>query len=72
MVMANVFGPEFNKFVCVYLDDILVFSKDVADHTVHLQCVLEQLRKHQLYAKLEKCKFFQSEVAFLGHIIRAG
>jgi hypothetical protein len=71
-VMADVFGPEFNKFVCVYLDDILVFSKDVAEHTMHLQRVLDQLRKHQLYAKLEKCKFFQPEVSFLGHIIRAG
>ena len=53
----------------VFIDDILVYSKDREDHDTHLQVVLETLRKEQLYAKLSKCEFWLREESFLGHII---
>ena len=56
-------------FVCVYLDDILIFSKDEKQHLEHLRQVLSILRQNTLFAKLGKCKFFQSSVEFLGHVI---
>lgn len=57
-------------FVLVYLDDILIFSKSEAEHRHHLCEVLSLLRKHELYAKLSKCKFFEEEEAvFLGHVV---
>jgi hypothetical protein len=59
------------KFVMVYLDDILIFSKNEAEHAVHLRAVLDILRSAQLTVALGKCKFFQSEVLFLGHIVSA-
>jgi len=56
-------------FVCVYLADILIFSKDEKQHLEHLRQVLSILRQNTLIAKLGKCKFFQSSVEFLGHFI---
>ena len=53
----------------VYLDDILVFSKNKEDHAKHLRLVLDKLREHQLYAKFSKCEFLLKEVGFLGHVI---
>ena len=53
----------------VFIDDILVYSKDWEDHDKHLRVVLETLRKEQLYAKLSKCEFWLREVSFLGHIV---
>ena len=53
----------------MFIDDILVYSKDREDHDTHLLVVLETLRKEQLYAKLSKCEFWLREVSFLGHII---
>ena len=53
----------------VFIDDILVYSKDQEDHDTHLRVVLETLRKEQLYAKLSKCEFWLREVSFLGHIV---
>ena len=53
----------------VFIDDILVYSKDREDHETHLQVVLETLRKEQLYAKMSKCEFWLREVSFLGHIV---
>ena len=53
----------------MFIDDILVYSKDQEDHDTRLRVVLETLRKEQLYAKLSKCKFWLREVSFLGHII---
>ena len=53
----------------VFIDDILVYSKDWEDHDTHLRVVLETLRKEQLYAKLSKCEFWLREVSFLGHIL---
>lgn len=57
------------KFVIVFLDDILIYSKDLNTHEQHVRHVLELLRKHQLYAKLSKCEFFKREVKFLGYVV---
>ena len=55
----------------VFLDDILVYSKDEAEHAEHLRIVLSRLREHKLYAKFSKCAFWLKEVAFLDHILLA-
>ena len=53
----------------VFIDDILVYSKDEEEHKEHLRLVLGKLREHQLYAKFSKCEFWLKEVGFLGHVI---
>jgi hypothetical protein len=58
-----------DKFVVVFIDDILIYSKTEEEHEEHLRCVLQKLREHQLYAKFSKCDFWLKEVSFLGHII---
>jgi hypothetical protein len=70
--MNKVFMEYLDKFMVVFIDDILIFSKTGEEHETHLRLVLEKLRAHQLYAKFSKCKFWLSEVAFLGHVIFAG
>ena len=67
-LMNRVFRPYVDQFVVVFLDDILVYSKDRESHETHLQVVLETLRKEHLYAKLSKCEFWLDEVSFIGHI----
>jgi hypothetical protein len=61
-----------DKFVVVFIDDILVFSKNEEEHEEHLRLVLQKLRENQLYAKLSKCDFWLREVSFLGHVISDG
>jgi hypothetical protein len=56
-LMNSVFMPELDKFVIVFIDDILIYSKKEEDHAEHLRIVLTRLRKHQLYAKFSKCEF---------------
>jgi len=68
-VMNDIFRPYIGKFVLVYLDDILVFSKSPEEHVQHLQLVLQRLRDHDLYAKSAKCSFNQPELEFLGHVV---
>ena len=53
----------------MFIDDILVYSKNEEEHKEHLRLVLEKLREHQLYAKFSKCEFWLKEVGFLGHVI---
>jgi hypothetical protein len=67
--MNNIFRPYLDDFVVVFLDDILVFSKDPALHAQHLQTVLDILQKHNYFARLHKCSFAEAMVEFLGHII---
>jgi hypothetical protein len=69
--MNKVFMEYLDKFVVVFIDDILIFSKTEEEHGTHLRLVLEKLRAHQLYAKFSKCEFWLSKVAFLGHVISA-
>ena len=61
---------ELDKFIVVFIDDILVYSKSVDEHEQHLRVVLNKLRAYELYAKFSKCEFWLQEV-FLGHIITA-
>ena len=68
-MMNKVFMEFLDKFVVVFIDDILVYLKNEEEHKEHLRLVLEKLREHQLYAKLSKCKFWLKEVGFLGHVI---
>ena len=68
-LMNRVFRPYVDKFVVVFIDDILVYSKDAQKHEQHLRIVLEVLREKKLYAKLSKCDFWLKEVSFLGHIV---
>jgi hypothetical protein len=62
--------PELDKSIVVFNDDILVYSKSMEEHEEHLRIVLQQLREHELYAKLIKCMFWLDKVPFLGHEIR--
>jgi hypothetical protein len=71
-LMNKVFMEYLDKFVVVFIDDILIFSKTVEEHEEHLRLVLEKLRSNQLYAKFSKCEFWLIEVTFLGHVISAG
>jgi hypothetical protein len=61
-----------DKFVLVFINDILIFSKMEEEHEKHLRMLLEKLRSNQLYAKFSKCEFWLTEVAFLRHVISAG
>ncbi|KAL4366532.1 hypothetical protein GQ457_05G020900 [Hibiscus cannabinus] len=65
------FKPYLNKFVIVFIDDNLIYSRNKDEHAKHLQIVLQTLREHQMFAKFSKCEFWLSEVAFLGHVISA-
>jgi hypothetical protein len=68
-LMNMVFMEYLDKFVVIFIDDILIFSKTEEEHEKHLRLVLEKLRSNQLYAKFSKCEFWLTEVAFLGHVI---
>jgi hypothetical protein len=67
--MNSVFMAELDKFIVVFIDNILVFSKNKKEHEGRLRIVLQRLRDHQLYAKYSKCKFWLGEIPFLGHMI---
>jgi hypothetical protein len=70
MYLSNsVFMPKLNQFVMVFIDNILVYSKSMEEHEVHLQIVLQCLREHQLYAKFSKCESWIKEVPFLDHVV---
>jgi hypothetical protein len=68
-LMNGVFKEYLDKFVIVFLDDILVYSNSEEEHEKHLRMVLQFLREHRLYAKLRKCLFYQKKIHYLGHII---
>jgi hypothetical protein len=68
-LMNSVFMDYLDKFIVVFIDDILIYSRNEQEHEDHLRKVLQRLRDCQLYAKLSKCEFWIREVLFLGHII---
>ncbi|KAE8657890.1 Detected protein of unknown function [Hibiscus syriacus] len=70
-LMNRIFQPYLDQFVVVFIDDILVYSKSIEEHSTHLRLVLQILRDKNLYAKLSKCEFWLDEVIFLGHVISA-
>jgi hypothetical protein len=70
--MQRIFKDRLDISVMVFIDDILIFSKDERDHAEHVEWVLEQLRKNGYYANPDKCELFQPEVNFLGHVIKEG
>ncbi len=67
--MNEVFRDMLHRFVIVYIDDILIYSPNLDEHQQHVTQVLQRLRQHHLYLKLEKCEFHQSTVQFLGYVI---
>jgi hypothetical protein len=71
-LMNKVFMEYLDRFVVVFIDDILIYSKSESDHEEHLRLVLQKLRDKKLYAKSSKCEFWINEVPFLGHIISKG
>ena len=71
-LMNEVFHEYLDKFVVVYLDDIVVYSATMEEHREHLIRVFQKLRENQLYVKREKCSFAQERIKFLGHIIECG
>jgi hypothetical protein len=68
-LMNLVFMEELDKFLMVFIDDILVFSKSMKEHEEHLRIVLQRLQDHQLYVKFIKCEFLLIEVQFLDHVV---
>ena len=68
-MMNKVFMEYLDKFVVVFIDDILVYSKNEEEHEQHLCKVMEKLREQKLYAKFSKCEFWLKEVGFLGHVV---
>jgi hypothetical protein len=71
-LMNKLFMEYLDKFVIVFIDDSLVFSKIEEEHEMHQRLVLEKLRSNKLYTKFSKCEFWLTKVAFLGHVISAG
>lgn len=67
--MNQVFKPYLRKFVIVFFDDILVYSKSEAEHVQHLEIVLSCLQSNSFFAKESKCTFFQGTIEYLGHLV---
>jgi hypothetical protein len=70
-LMNKVFMEELDRFVVVFIDDILIYSETTEEHEEHLRIMLERLRQQKLYAKFSKCEFWKEKVAFLGHVLSA-
>jgi hypothetical protein len=70
-LMQFVLAEKLNKFVVVFIDDILIYSKNKQDHLIHVEWVLQQLKKWQLYATAKKCQWMKPIMEFLGHVVSA-
>jgi hypothetical protein len=68
-LMNSIFMTELDKFVVIFIDDILIYSKNEEEHAEHLHIVLQRLREHKLHAKFSKCEFWLDSVKFLGHTV---
>ncbi len=70
--MNDIFRDMLNQWVIVYIDNILIYFATYEEHVRQVRAVLKRLKQHQLYAKAEKCKFYQETISFLGYIISPG
>jgi hypothetical protein len=61
--------PYLDKFMVVFINDILIYSKSLEEHAEHLRLVLEKLREHKFFAKFSKCEFWLDTISFLGHVV---
>ena len=68
-LMKKVFHLYLDQFFIVFIDDILVYSKNAEEHAFHFQIILQTLRDRQLYAKFSQCEFWLNKVVFLGHVV---
>ena len=68
-LMNKMFHPYLDKFVIIFIDDILVYLRNEKEHVFHLWIVLQTLRDHQLYVKFSKCELYLNEVVFLKHVV---
>ncbi|XP_013614061.1 PREDICTED: RNA-directed DNA polymerase homolog [Brassica oleracea var. oleracea] len=68
-LMNEVFHDYLDKFVIIFIDEILVYSRSKEEHSEHLRLVMERLRNQKLFAKFSKCSFWKREIRFLGHIV---
>ena len=68
-LMNHIFHEYLDKFVVVFINDIIIYSKSQEEHATHLELVLQCLRDEKLYAKFSKCEFWLEKVSFLGHIV---
>jgi hypothetical protein len=71
-LMNKIFMEYLDKFVVVFIDDILIYSRSEEEHEKHVCLALQKLLEHRLYAKLSKCEFWMKQVAFFGHVISTG
>jgi hypothetical protein len=71
-LMNKIFMECLDKFIVVFIDDILVYSRSEEEHEEHLHLALQKLREHRLYAKLRKCQFWMKQAAFFSHVISKG
>ena len=68
-LMNNVIHKYMDKFVVMFINDILIYLKSEEEHKEHLKIVLQELRDHQLFAKFSKCNFFKDKIQYLGHVV---
>ena len=68
-LMNNVMHKYLDKFMVVFIDDILIYSKSKEEHEEHLKIVLQELGEHQLFAKFSKCDFFKDKIQYLGQVV---
>ena len=68
-LMSKIFSKYLDKFFLVFLDEILIYSRNEEEHEEHLMIALKFLREHKLYAKLRKCDFYKDRIHYFGHII---
>jgi len=68
-LVNKVLREYLDHFIIIFIDDILVYSPNVEEHTEHLTLVLQRLREEQLYTKFSKCEFWLTQIGFLGHVV---
>ena len=68
-LMNNIFSQYLDKFVLIFIDDILIYSKTEEEHEQHLKIVLQNLREHKLYVNFDKCDFYKRKIQYLGRVI---